>query len=313
MNKLLIPILVVGLLGKASSQTTDAVNAPLTVAVLNFETSDEKQQGKAAEVATLLSNQLSTKPELWLVERSEIDKILGEQTINLSGMADPASAVRAGKLLGAKALVTGRIISTPNSAILVAKVMSTENSRVFGESVTTISLDSLEKPAADLADKVNALLAKQTAVFNPTVEKPEDEIARLKKLVEGKTLPSLQISIAERDIARPTVDPAVETEFKKIFGELGFLIFDSKASDKAADVIISGEAFSETGSRRGQLVCARGRAEVQAVRRSDGVILNADSQTESAVGTADATTGKSALQLAARKLVGRMAPKLVAK
>jgi hypothetical protein len=313
MNKLLIPILMIGLLGKASSQTTDAVNAPLTVAVLNFETSDEKQQGKAAEVATLLSNQLSTKPELWLVERSEIDKILGEQTINLSGMADPASAVRAGKLLGAKALVTGRIISTPNSAILVAKVMSTENSRVFGESVTTISLDSLEKPAADLADKVNALLAKQTAVFNPTVEKPEDEIARLKKLVEGKTLPSLQISIAERDIARPTVDPAVETEFKKIFGELGFLIFDSKASDKAADVIISGEAFSETGSRRGQLVCARGRAEVQAVRRSDGVILNADSQTESAVGTADATTGKSALQLAARKLVGRMAPKLVAK
>ena len=313
MNKLLIPILIIGLLGKARSQTTDSIPAPLTVAVLNFETSDDKQQGKAAEVATLLNTQLSTKPELWMVERAEIDKILGEQTINLSGLADPSSAVQAGKLLGAKALITGRIISTENSAILVAKVMSTENSRVFGESVTTIGLDSLDKPTALLADKVNALLAKQNTVFNPAVEKPEDEIARLKKLLEGKILPSLQISITERDIAHAAIDPAVETEFKRIFGELGFLIFDSKASDKAADVIISGEAFSETGSRRGQLVCARGRAEVQAVRRNDGVILNADSQTESAVGTADATTGKSALQLAARKLAGRMVPKLVAK
>ena len=285
-------------------------SSPLTVAVLPFESSDEQLASKAAEAASLLAAQLSTKPELWLLERADIDKILAEQTIKLSGLTDPASAVQVGKLLGAKVLVTGRLIRSGSNAILVAKVMSTETSRVFGETSTANSPDALQQPSFELADKVAALLAKQNAAFRVPVVSREERIARLKKSLDGKKLPSVLVTITERDLTRPAVDPAVETEFKKSLLELGFEVIDPQSA-KTPDVVIKGEAFSETAARRAQLVSARARAEIQATRTSDNKVLAADRETTSAVDTAPATAGKSALQEAGLILLERTVPKIV--
>lgn len=285
--------------------------APLTVAVLPFDSSDEQLAGKAAEAASLLATHLSTKPELWLLERADIDKILAEQTIKLSGLTDPGSAVQVGKLLGAKALVTGRLIRSGSNAILVAKVMSTETSRVFGETSTANSPDALQQPSFELADKVTVLLSKQNAAFRVPVVSREERIAKIKKSLDGKKLPSVLVAIAERDLTRPAVDPAVETEFKKSLLELGFEVIDPQSA-KTPDVVIKGEAFSETAARRAQLVSARARAEIQATRTSDNKVLAADRETTSAVDTAPATAGKSALQEAGLILLERTAPKIVA-
>jgi len=282
--------------------------APLTVAVLPFESSDEQLSGKAAEVAALLSAQLSTKTDLWTLERADIDKILAEQTMKLSGLTAPGSAVEVGKLLGAKVLVTGRLIRSGSGMLLVAKVMSTETSRVFGE--TANCPDSLQQPAFELADKVASLLAKQNAAFRVPVVTREERIARLKKTLEGKKLPSVLVSITERDLSRPAIDPAVETEFKKSLLELGFEVIDPQNA-KVPDVVIKGEAFSETAARRGQLVAARARAEIQATRSNDSKVLSADRETTSAVDTAPATAGKSALQEAGLILLERTVPKIV--
>ena len=284
---------------------------PLTVAVLPFESSDEQLAGKAAEASTLLATQLSTNPELWLLERAEIEKILGEQTMNLSGLTDPASALHVGKLLGAKVLVSGRIIRSGNTAILVAKIMSTETSRVFGETTTANSLEALQQPTFELADKVSALLSKQNSSFRIPIVTREERIARLKKILEGKNLPSVLVTISEQDFGRRSVDPAVETEFKKSLLELGFEVIDPQGT-KVADILIKGEAFSETAARRGQLVSARARAEIQATRSKDNQVLAADRETTSAVDTAPATAGKSALQNAGLILLERTVPKIVA-
>lgn len=284
--------------------------SPLTVAVLPFESSDEQLSAKAAEAASLLATQLSTKPELWLLERADIEKILAEQTMKLSGLTDPASAVQVGKLLGAKVLVTGRLIRSGAGAILVAKVMSTETSRVFGEISTANAPDALQQPAFELADKVAALLTKQNVAFRVPVITREERIARLKKSLDGKKLPTVMVTITERDLTRPAVDPAVETEFKKSLLELGFEVIDPQ-SGKAPDVVIKGEAFSETSARRGQLVSARARAEVEATRSSDNKVLAVDRETTSAVDTAPATAGKTALEDAGLILLERTVPKIV--
>lgn len=88
-------------------------------------------------------------------------------------------------------------------------------------------------------------------------------------------------------------------------------MIDPSCSEKIPEIIISGEAFSETGARRGQLVSARARVEVKAVRKSDGKLLDSDSETAVAVDIAEATAGKTALQDAAWVLLERMVPKLV--
>lgn len=288
-----------------------AAPRPLTVAVLPFDGGD-RMQDKGAEAAALLGSKLSANASLWCVERAEIEKILGEHTIKLSGLADPNTAVQAGHVIGARVLITGRVIATSDGALLVAKVMSTETSRVFGETAAAPTIAALDKAAGELADKIGKLLEKQHAAFEVAVEAPEARIARLKKIIEGKTLPTVMVSVSERHLPHPVQDPAVETELKKTLLALGFDVIDAKEPSKLPDITIKGEAFSETGTRRGQLVSARARVESQVIRRSDSKLLAADRETSVAVDTAEGVAGKTALENAAAKLLDRLLVKIIA-
>ncbi|WP_395747138.1 CsgG/HfaB family protein [Prosthecobacter sp.] len=287
-----------------------APQPPLTVAVLPFEGPDERGQTKAGEVATLVAAQLSTNADLWMVERADIDKLLGEHNLKLSGLADPAAATQTGRILGARILVTGRIIPTGDNVLLVAKVMSVETSRVFGEKVSGLASASLEKPASELADKVGKLIAKQHAAFTPVFVTREERLARMKKAIEGKMLPSVQVSIPEQAIRQAVPDPAAETEMKNVLLALGFEVIDPKTPAKQPDIVITGEAFSESGVRRGQLISSRARIEVQALRHKDSKILAVERETGVAVDIAEAVAGKTALQEAGFTLVERIALKL---
>jgi Curli production assembly/transport component CsgG len=308
------PLILVGLLALfLSSLRADSTNTPmpLTVAVLNFESSDEKLQGRASEASALLAAQLSTSGNIWTIERADIDKILGEQTMGLSGLNDPTTAAKTGKLLGAKALITGRLIPSGDSVIIVAKIMSTETSRVFGETATAPKEGSWEKPTGELCSKVGKLLDSQSKSFMPVTVTKEQRLEALKQIVKGKKLPTVQVTISEVDLRHVAIDPAAQTEFRKVLQELGFEVIDPASSQALPEVIISGEAFSETGARRGQLVSARARVELKAVRKSDGKLLDSDSENAVAVDIAEATAGKIALQDAAWSLLERLVPKIV--
>jgi hypothetical protein len=119
------------------------------------------------------------------------------------------------------------------------------------------------------------------------------------------------VVITERDYGtQPAIDPAAETEIKMELLQLGFQVIDSGLSHKKADVAITGEAFSELGSRHGNLVSSRGRIELKAVRAPSGELIWTDRETEVAVDLGDHTAGKTALQQAAEKMMERLLPKL---
>src|SRR5689334_11573344 len=100
-----------------------AANAPLTLAVFNFESPDEGVKDLGPKVATLLTTLLSADANLITVERAELDKLLGEQELGLSGTVTPDTAAKLGHLTGAKVLVTGRVFRVDKELVLVAKVM----------------------------------------------------------------------------------------------------------------------------------------------------------------------------------------------
>ena len=91
--------------GMARAQSTNV----LTVAVFDFESKDEAVHDLGPKVAVLVSASLSAEPQLITVERAELEKILGEQELGLSGTVSPESAAKVGNLTGAKVLVTGRV------------------------------------------------------------------------------------------------------------------------------------------------------------------------------------------------------------
>jgi hypothetical protein len=284
--------------------------APVTAAIFDFQSSGEKFAKKGPEVATLLNAQLSSATNVILVERQELEKLLGEQELGLSGTVTAESAAKVGALTGAKVLVTGRLFDEGDKIFLVAKIMGTETGRVYGETVTFGDLGTLDKAVGELAGKIQAVIEKHADTLVAKTEEPAVRLERLKKSVEGKKLPSVSVNISEQHIARASADPAAQTEMRLMLQQLGFEVTESKK--KQADIEISGEAFSELAGRHGNLISCRSRVEIKAVKSATGKLLLADRQTDSGVDLAENVAGKSALQNAALKLLDRLVPKLAA-
>ena len=68
-----------------------AADAALTVAIFDFESRDEGVRDLGPKVATLLNADLSAEPTIITVERAELEKVLGEQELGLSGTVSPES------------------------------------------------------------------------------------------------------------------------------------------------------------------------------------------------------------------------------
>jgi hypothetical protein len=305
-----LTILCLATLLPFAGQQVPAAEAPLTVAVFNFQTAGEKLANKGSEAALLLGTQLSTAPDLMLVERQELEKALGEQELGLSGTISPETAAKVGALTGAKVLITGRVFEAGARNYLVVKIIGTETSRVFGEAATFNDPGTLDKAVAEIAPKVVAILGARADALVAKVEDPAARLARLKAAIGGRKLPSVTISFTEQHLNHPVIDPAVETEVKLTLQQLGFEIVDPKSSTKSADLSVTGEAFSEAAGRRGNLISCRARVELKAVRNADGKLLLTDRQTDVGVDLAENIAAKSALENAARKLIDRLAPKL---
>ncbi len=293
----------------SSTPASPAQPEILTVAVFDFESKDDVVRDLGPKAATMVNAILSTDPQIILVERAELEKVLGEQELSLSGTVSPDTAAKVGHLTGAKVLVTGRVFKVGNETVMVAKVIGTETSRVYGEMVKGGGTKQVTDLSEELAKKLLATITSKGGTL-VTKEKSRDErIAAIKEALKPGQRPSVSVKVAERHFGEPVIDPAVETEFGKILTECGFTLLDSRSSGKA-DLGISGEAFSAHGMRKGNLVACKSRIELK-VHDASGKVVVVDRQTSVAVDLAEQTAAKTALQNAALDLAERIIPKLV--
>src|SRR5881394_4033754 len=186
--------LVTTLLALASAQAKDPV---LTVAVFDFESKDEAVRDLGSKVATLLNATLSASDGLILVERAELEKALGEQELGLSGTVSADTAAKVGHLTGAKVLVTGRVFNVDKERMIVAKIIGTETSRVYGEISKASTSSSLSDQAAELAAKIAKTISSKGDTLVAKVETREERVEKLKKKLKGEKLPTVSVTIPE--------------------------------------------------------------------------------------------------------------------
>src|SRR5438034_3590817 len=235
--------LAAALLAGASTYAADQV---LTVAIFDFESKDEGVRDLGAKVATLINANLSAEPQIITVERAELEKVLGEQELGLSGTVSPDTAAKVGHLTGAKVLVTGRVFKADKELILVAKIIGTETSRVYGELVNGGAEGSITELSGNLAKKIAATVTRKGETLLAKVESREDRIAKIKESLKSYKLPSVSVKIGERHFGQPVIDPAAETELSLILKECGFNLVDGKSTEKA-DIQITGDVISALG------------------------------------------------------------------
>lgn len=102
------------------------------VAVLPIEVPADLERGGAGEaIAAYVREKLSIGAAFVLVERANMEAILAEIELGLSGLADPAKAAKAGALLGAELLVQGSLSEAGGGLVLSLEMVDVATGAVM--------------------------------------------------------------------------------------------------------------------------------------------------------------------------------------
>ena len=132
-----------------------------TVAVLYFNNS---ATGKANEelaplskgIADILIQELAANSGIRVVERDQLQKALDEQKLGTDGKLDNETAVKVGKLLGAKHMVTGGFITDRSGTmVLSVRVFDTETSQIEYTTSGSNKIDNVFALVNSVAGKIN--------------------------------------------------------------------------------------------------------------------------------------------------------------
>lgn len=165
-------------LGVKSTETDSSPPSELgpspNVAVLSFQnlggvalastgvddssTTDAERNALQAGIGEFLQVALSALPDVKLVEREDIDAILAEQNLSLSGLVDASSAARIGKLAGAQRFIYGSFIESAGKITVVARLADTESSAVLATEIADGTADDIATMLQQLALRLGARL-----------------------------------------------------------------------------------------------------------------------------------------------------------
>lgn len=281
-------------------------------AIFDFVEKGRGMAGLGNKINSLVFANLVTEPDISLVDREEMNKLLDEATLNLSGMVSAQQATQIGQLSGAKIIITGTVFEIEDSIMIVAKIIGTETSRVMGASVKGDIDDSIIDLAEELSDEIVEIIVSNSDTLVAKTISRRDRIAALKKQINLSSKPSLTIDIKEHHINQADADPAAETEMLVYSTETGFEVI-AKNTDRAkrARILIVGEGFTQFATRKGDIVGVKARLEVKAIDQRTKQVLAVDRQTELVVDLSEMIAAKKALARASAKIAERMLPKLV--
>ncbi|MDH4232225.1 MAG: CHAT domain-containing protein [Nitrospirota bacterium] len=128
--------------GKTGDEWT---TPPLTMVFM-----DIKAPGEAADRLTaLLSQRIGNSGRVNVVEREILAKLLEELKLGSSALADPATSLRIGKVLSAKIIVTGSILSDQKSQMVMLRLIDTETTAVRKVITAESPSGSIDKAFAD--------------------------------------------------------------------------------------------------------------------------------------------------------------------
>ena len=281
------------------------------IAILTFEERGSGVKDMGPKITNLLLARLGEKDALYLVDREDIKKTLEELELNRSGVVKAGEAARVGQLTGARLLIVGSVFQDGKKINVVAKIIGTETSRTKSVAAEGKSGDELGPTVKELADKLAGVITKDADQLVAPKVKERDRMAALNQQLKKRDRPVLWISINERHLGQPRVDPAAQTELTYLAKGTGFTVIDPEEGAKTkADIIITGEGFSEFAGRRGGLASVKARVEVKAIDRKTDRVIAVDRQTVVVVDVSEQIAGKNALQQGAAVIAERLLPKL---
>ena len=128
-----------------------------TVAVLDFTGLMVGQGGNSAPlgkaVSAMLVTELIGRPGIKVVERSQLNDLLTEQKLSLSGRVDESTALQVGKLVGAQYVIHGQVTSIADNLRMDMRAVNVETSEIMEVQKLSGRTDDLLDVVVKLADQ----------------------------------------------------------------------------------------------------------------------------------------------------------------
>jgi len=112
------------------------------LAILDFTRLDGSVDNLGRYIAERLTAGVFVTQRFEVVERRQLDKIVRELGLNVSGLIDPAHAKQLGRLYGVDAIASGSISELAGRIEINARLMETETGRVLSAAVVRVAMDA---------------------------------------------------------------------------------------------------------------------------------------------------------------------------
>lgn len=120
------------------------------IAIFEFTSTKElKERHVGHAVSELLTHHINGDSGFVLLERLELNKIMGELKLSMAGVTDQEDALKAGKLGGAKAIVLGSVEKLGDKYHVNARLVDVESGEVSATAYEAMPVSIFEEEAKD--------------------------------------------------------------------------------------------------------------------------------------------------------------------
>ncbi|MBN1782339.1 hypothetical protein JW948_14490 [bacterium] len=147
------------------------VQGQVHVAVGDFENRSDwvYLDSWARNIPDYLQHELSRDPGIVLVERHQLQTILQEQTLGMTGLVDSSNAQEVGRLISAQYIVTGTVNREEGWLRIDAKIINTGTGKVITEKVQSRNRSRLNEMLALLGNNLRYQLNGQGS-YKPSLK-----------------------------------------------------------------------------------------------------------------------------------------------
>lgn len=176
MKRLVMLVLLALIFPILTVQTTQAASEyrKIKIAVLDFQQNgafDSADVGKI--VAEWLTTSLVETGRFDVIERRLLQQIVEEQKMGKSGLIDPGSASRLGRLLGVKTVVSGTVQSYEGTYEINARLINVETGSIItAEKISASSTTRLP----DLVSRISAKIMRHFPLQGYVVQRSGDQV-----------------------------------------------------------------------------------------------------------------------------------------
>lgn len=157
------------------------------IVVYEFQDLGGRLKAEGRLIAERLTTKLVRTGEFEVIERGRLESVLQELRLSASGVVDDKTALKAGEILGAGAVITGTLARVDGKFEINARAINVAGGRILTASIARISEESLRIAAEkDAAAPVQVQYNRQ-----PPAPQGQDSYAGLP--VQGQALPGWKI------------------------------------------------------------------------------------------------------------------------